>query len=206
MPRPIQLKIALINKDILNVTVQAGIGGMQTWTSKIKDFSIFNGSTVEVGGLTYRLSGGYLFQVSHKLQVGPELGYMGYAQNTYKLQLVDTSYNFTTYNGHTIDLLAKAVYYFNSRFAVFGKLGFAFVNQTTKILVDPRISKTRSATLPKASIGFGYNFTPQIGISTSYDTIFGGASASQVDPFGNSDDLTKVANVSALMVGLNVSF
>lgn len=193
--------------------VQIGFGGMQLGTTTNPD-NDNPGQMIETSSdILTRVSAGYLFQVSPSFSVGPEFGYERYEDYNYSIQRSDGHLPEYTYKGHLFDLLAKNVYSFNSSFSMFGKIGVALVTQSFvpgQLITQndsTKVSKSTSKVLPKIAIGLNYNITPQLSISTSLDSTFGGA---EVDPFGGKvsslADLTKVADVSAIMLGVNYSF
>lgn len=115
-----------------------------------------------------RLYGGYLWDNDKfsNLKYGVELGGLIYENNTYKLNEQKW-----VYSGYASDLLGVVQYnILGSKFNVFGKLGVAFINQKVETSGYNNLSNSSSTTKlsPEISFGFGYNFTPHLGMNITF--------------------------------------
>ncbi len=64
------LQCSKINANQIYFSIQGGEGDMITGKSN------FNYVDKKTGGFAYRIAFGYLFNITTKLQIGPELGYL----------------------------------------------------------------------------------------------------------------------------------
>lgn len=167
------------------LSAQAGYGGMNKKSETVSGVSL----TQKSKGFSYRVSGGYLFNISNNFVIGPEIGYFGYPDNKYKANGT-TVYKFT---GQVIDLLANARFYFADNFYVLGKAGIAYTRQKAK---DEITNTTKSKILPEASLGVGYKFMKNLSADISYTRVFGKDRARP----------DQVATVDAVMAGISYLF
>lgn len=182
------------------INAQVGAGGIKTGVTAN------DGYKLSVGGVTYRVSGGYLINITPSFSLGPELGYMTYDKNYYSQQTGINTYTKTDqYSGFVIDTLAVANYHYSKHWYLIGKAGLANVFQTYTIL--PGSSSTnikKSRVLPELGVGIGVNFTSYLGIDVNYATTFSGALPEPLaSPPKATDD---VANVESLSLGIHYIF
>jgi hypothetical protein len=72
------------------VAVQLGYGNMQTGNYQAPEGNDSIGAISIAqtnGGFAYRVAGGYLFDINDKFKIGPEMGYLGYTKNEYKVSV-----------------------------------------------------------------------------------------------------------------------
>jgi hypothetical protein len=201
------------------LNLQMGYGGILSGTSTlpytVTDHDI--SSSANVGSVSYRFSGGYLFNITPRLQIGPELGYNGYGDSYYSIAFDGVNNpKAIEYSGHTFDLLANSIYHFNHRWSIGAKLGIASVHQTLH-LGNGNYSKSKAL----SEIGFTgyYQFNKQLGLNFGFLTTLGGSTP---DPLANAsivqgspdndpelfipNDSSDVANVGSLFAGLSFQF
>lgn len=182
------------------VGVQAGFGGMDTPTINA------TGTTTEkYNGVALGVDGGYLFSVSHHFKVGPELGFKGYADNTYKSPTTPYFPGVTrvTYSGNYFDVLVNAQYNLNAKWNLIGKVGGAIVQQLETDTGTTYGKKESNAILPEIVLGVGYNITPQMNINASYNGVIG--TKIPKESVGGITN-TSVASVNTYMLGFTYSF
>ncbi|UKA11928.1 outer membrane protein [Photobacterium damselae] len=172
------------------IGVNIGSGGMDT-----PELEINQTSSYELRGLAGGIDAGYLWQ-TQQLEYGVELGFDTYAKNKYRIG--DSFY--MDYKGYNLDLLGVAKYNFSSQWNVFGKAGLAYVNQ--KLTVDGLglSGKNKNEIKPKVSLGFGYDFTPELGMNAEFSHVFA------ADANSLKSDGTKVASVNMLTLGMQYRF
>lgn len=143
-------------------------------------------------GVTGRVALGYL-DGNAPLNYGLEAGLQ-----SYHATWSDSAANLT-YNGYNIDLLGVLRYSFNSGINVFGKGGIAYVHQKQEIKYKAfNLEGTQSGNkfAPELALGVGYQFTPQVEVSLSTNTVFAG-SPSNSNPVGTN---------SSFLLGLTYHF
>lgn len=184
------------------VAAQLGYGSLNSGNESATARQQLGDFTKTTGGLAYRVSGGYLFGLSNKFDLGPEIGYLGYPESKYSNSTKSIDFKFT---GYTIDILANAQYHFNDQFFGVGKAGLAYVTQELDIThhTNSLEDKTKNKLLPEVSLGVGYTITPQMSLTATANYTFGGASPASGD---SQSAIEEVANVSAYMVGFNYLF
>ncbi|HIF9218023.1 TPA: outer membrane protein [Photobacterium damselae] len=172
------------------IGVNIGSGGMDT-----PDLEVNQTSSYELRGLAGGIDAGYLWQ-TQQVEYGVELGFDTYAKNKYRIG----DFFHMDYKGYNLDLLGVAKYNFSSQWNVFGKAGLAYVNQ--KLTVDGLglIGKNKNEIKPKVALGFGYDFTPELGMNAEYSHVFAG------DANSLKSDGTKVASVDMLTLGVQYRF
>ncbi|ALA25985.1 hypothetical protein AVI51_07815 [Piscirickettsia salmonis] len=175
------------------VQSQVGYGKLATGSA--------NGLDHHYGGLSGRLSAGYLFG-GRQLRYGAELGLASYASSCY--QSANTS---LTYQGASADLLGVLSYQLGARWNVFGKLGLAYIDQQTEGNLFPNQLDSSNALQPKVALGLGYSLTAAIGVNLSYSHTFGDQPeglAKNAEP--TPVMLNKVASTDLLSFGLSYRF
>ncbi|HIF9197685.1 TPA: outer membrane protein [Photobacterium damselae] len=170
------------------IGVNIGSGGMDT-----PELEINQTSSYELRGLAGGIDAGYLWQ-TQQVEYGVELGFDTYAKNKYR---IGDAFHMD-YKGYNLDLLGVAKYNFSSQWNVFGKAGLAYVNQ--KLTVDDFGSKNKNEIKPKVALGFGYDFTSELGMNAEYSHVFAG------DANSLKSDGTKVASVDMLTLGVQYRF
>lgn len=161
------------------VSAQLGYGD-----TNISDFS-----TSESSGLAGRLAAGY--------QINPyfaaELGWTGFSNaeasdtsSAASSEGIVTATADTTVKTSALDLVGKATYPVNDKMDIYGKLGVAYVMQTTNVDGTLTIASQLSpvtevygvsdnyneyAWLPTFGIGANYHFTPRLAADVSYNRI-----------------------------------
>lgn len=185
------------------VSLQLGYGGIDS-KSYGKFGTTGNGLTQKNTGFSYRVSGGYLFNITHNFKIGPELGYFGYPKDTY------THPNVTfELKGYSVDLFANARYTFDNRLYGFVKGGIAYTQQkltmSNPVSPNQNLSNTQSKFLPALEVGLGYKINQNMSLDTSYHRVFGDA---DVLNDGNLNSLSdaKIGPVSAWLIGFNYNF
>ncbi|TLS80400.1 outer membrane protein [Photobacterium damselae] len=170
------------------IGVNIGSGGMDT-----PELEGNQTSSYELRGLAGGIDAGYLWQ-TQQVEYGVELGFDTYAKNKYR---IGDAFHMD-YKGYNLDLLGVAKYNFSSQWNVFGKAGLAYVNQ--KLTVDDFGSKNKNEIKPKVSLGFGYDFTPELGMNAEFSHVFA------ADANSLKSDGTKVASVNMLTLGMQYRF
>ncbi|WIH24962.1 outer membrane protein [Photobacterium damselae] len=170
------------------IGVNIGSGGMDT-----PELEGNQTSSYELRGLAGGIDAGYLWQ-TQQVEYGVELGFDTYAKNKYR---IGDAFRMD-YKGYNLDLLGVAKYNFSSQWNVFGKAGLAYVNQ--KLTVDDFGSKNKNEIKPKVALGFGYDFTPELGMNAEYSHVFA------ADANSLKSDGTKVASVNMLTLGVQYRF
>ncbi|BDR35925.1 transporter [Photobacterium damselae subsp. damselae] len=174
------------------IGVNIGSGGMDT-----PDLKVDQTSSYELRGLAGGIDVGYLWQ-TQQVEYGVELGFDTYAKNKYR---IGDAFHMD-YKGYNLDLLGVAKYNFSSQWNVFGKAGLAYVNQ--KLTADGLglglIGKNKNEIKPKVALGFGYDFTAELGMNAEYSHVFAG------DANSLKSDGTKVASVDMLTLGVQYRF
>ena len=164
------------------------------------------GSEVEttMGGLAYRIFGGYRFFYKNNFDIAAELGYLGYPKSDYHFP--DFHSLDINYTGYAFDLLLNASYKFSSKLFGFGKVGMASVSQKLDVSADSNtyIDSTTTTLLPEVSIGGGYVINPQVSLTASANFILGGKSSPVNGP--TQADVEKVADVTTFLVGFQYHF
>ena len=199
---------------------QIGVGGIQTPEDPTFDYYSYYSDSINsqtFATFNYRGDIGYLFAVAPNFQIGPEVTYWGYGENSYSY----TTYNDhnppvangnlnVNYSGYTIEYLLALKYYFFPRFAVTGQAGAAYVSQTLQTETyknnpnnDATTSTTASEFLPDFGIGLAYDLSPNFSLNMSYDYIFGN-NLNSID-VANGDN-NSVTSVGAFFVGLDFNF
>ena len=174
------------------------------------------------GGGGHRFSLGYLFNISPALQIGPEIGYLSYANNNYSYNYQDDDRNNQIsfdYSGHTIDLLGNMLYHLNSSWYTSLKLGVANVSQSLSassasgnFTPMPKNGSSQKLLL-EYGIALGYDFNNHFGLEGAFMATSGGTA---IDPLAEVDvtsgkvlspsTLESVANISSAMIGLHYNF
>ncbi|OOY83917.1 hypothetical protein BOW14_12755 [Solemya velum gill symbiont] len=185
------------------VSLQLGYGGIDS-KSYGNLGTTGNRLTQKNTGFSYRVSGGYLFNITNNLKIGPELGYFGYPKDKY------THPNFTfELKGYSVDLLANARYTFNNMLYGFVKGGFAYTQQklTMSNPANPNqnLSNTKSKLLPALEVGLGYKINQNMSLDASYHRVFGDADVLNGGNLNSLND-AKIGPVSAWLVGFNYNF
>jgi hypothetical protein len=171
------------------IGAQIGIGGIQTPADPTYDYynwgysDSINDQTFAT--FNYRAYLGYLFTVTPRFQIGPEVAYWGYGENSYSYTTYDSYYypngNLNiNYSGYSIEYLLAMKYYVLPRLSITGQVGAATVSQTLETQQYfnntaniTTTSTTASETLPDFGIGFAYDLGPNFSINMTYDYIFG---------------------------------
>lgn len=136
-------------------------------------------------GLAGRLFIGYQFNPNW----AAEFGYAQFRDANIKGNYTGNLYGFDTVNysykgiakTHAFDLLGKGILPLNGGFSVFGKLGIAYVQQTTRLneylsdtdnILGPRStnnpSKHNNRFMPVAGVGVSYDITPNVPVDLSW--------------------------------------
>lgn len=164
----------------------------------------------KTGGFAYRIAVGYLFSITPKLEVGPEIGYLRYRKSEYAYTVSDPNGNLLhsydyTYTGYTRDVLLSARYAITPHFYGIGKIGVADVTQDFAFKSDGQQQPKKRATkfLPEFAFGVGYNINRYIGITGMISNTLGGKKSIEQT---TSAGLQSVANISTIMLGLRLSF
>jgi len=201
-----------------------GYGGMDTPKKNMPLSDIAQSGSYKLRhGVAYRIDGGYLFPVASHFLLGAELGYTGYPKNQYKLGLGHKIYSHLTYAGSMFDALLVAKYYIGTHFNMFGKAGAAYVSQKTswdlynnnkgEASSNSFVKKSHKI-LPEVAVGLGYDFTPSLGVDVTYSHVFGKkpnfTNTADIhtgpDTTGLQNDLSQVASVNTVLVGLTYKF
>src|SRR5205085_7629661 len=91
------------------IQAQGGIGGMDTKKYSANDNPYSSISLRD--GVSYRISGGYLWSQDNTFSYGAEIGYAGYPKNIYKSDWLSAK---ETYSGHYYDVLGVGKYNFTA--------------------------------------------------------------------------------------------
>jgi hypothetical protein len=174
------------------VGLQMGYGQIQTPSVNL------NGLTT--GGFAYRIFGGYDMMVTDAFHIGPEIGYAGYPDNNYALNVPGASISTTTYSSSYIDALMVGKYYFINGLNMVGKAGFALLNQQVSLY---GVSESESTITPEMGIGFGYDFNNMFGFNLTYNHVFGDNLKPTDVTSGNAD---KFAPVDTYLVAITYTF
>ena len=148
-------------------------------------------------GFAGRVEVGYLLDMRSDLLVGAELGYNYLPQTKYNLTLTDTtvtpaSAQDTTikYTDYSFDVLGVAKYLLQDGFNVFGKAGFAIVQQAAKTTVDGVSSKNNlSKILPEMVVGTGYEINSNVEATLAYSHVFGDNISNTTNDIPSSDTI-----------------
>ncbi len=192
-----------------------GYGGMYTPKfDNIKDATNLIALKNNRGGFTYRVDAGYLFPVLPQFLVGPEVGYMDYANNktTYSFKDPDVYNDRYKYKGHTIDMLGVGKYYFaGTKFNMIGKVGAAIVSQKLDFNQDgdepygPVSTKTTKV-LPELAVGVGYDVTQMLGVDVTYSHVFGKTPKTDNIDSNPLQPGQKVASINTILAGITYKF
>jgi hypothetical protein len=183
--------------------IQLGFGGMQTKTgngANTPDF-IFRKSQDNSRTAAYRLSVGYLYSIKPYFELGPELGYEKYGDNAYTTASTSSPEQKTTYvyQGHSIDLLANALYQFNPQFYAMAKLGVSVVRQTSHAF-QAATRVTKKVLQPKLGLGIGYSFNFHVALDATANATYG-----KFATF-NSPHANDVARTLTFLLGAKYTF
>ncbi|EKD54145.1 MAG: hypothetical protein ACD_60C00120G0015 [uncultured bacterium] len=167
--------------------IQNSVENVQTQTGSIS-------VTPKNTGVGARIFVGYHFNEN----VGLEFGAMHYGDSTYK---VSGGCSNPTTRQNAIDFLGKGMFpFWSSGVSIFGKGGFAYVNnQTTGTLASGGLSascngsnESKSSVRPEASLGVSYDVTDRWMVDLSYTRMFSGSNIPTSDfiAFGLSYHMT----------------
>jgi hypothetical protein len=208
------------------LAIQYGLSGMQMGTTEpnfpeppADNQNLSESANASSGGGGHRFSLGYLFNISPALQIGPEIGYLSYANNNYSYNYQDDDRNNQIsfdYSGHTIDLLGNMLYHLNSSWYTSLKLGVANISQSLSASGNftsmPKNGSSQKLLL-EYGIALGYDFNSHFGLEGTFLATSGGKA---INPLAEVDvthekvlspsTLESVANISSAMIGLHYNF
>ncbi len=150
-----------------------------------------------IGGLSGGINAGYLWG-GDSIQYGIEAGYYMYPENKYELNGLQLNYE-----GKHGDLMGIGRYKFDSGWIVISKFGLAFVKQVTS--GNSSVNYSKQQTLPKITLGVGYELTNNWELNTQLSHVFGSKPTAFPNP-GTSDDYNQVASIDMMALGISYNF
>lgn len=157
-------------------------------------------------GFAGRVELGYLMDIRSNMLVGAEIGYNYLPQSKYTFTTADVATPDTHVNGdlkytdYSFDVLGVAKYLLQDGFNVFGKAGFALVEQTAKGTVDETsFSNDLSKVLPEVVIGAGYDINSSVEATVAYAHVFG-------DDINDSNAVNEIPSYDTVLFGVDYKF
>lgn len=204
-----------------------GSGGMQT------DSTTRPNNTVN-DAISYHAYLGYAFPLNSNVSIAPEIGILGYSDNTYNT----TIKNGLVYSGSTIELLINTRYQYSDSIYGFVKAGVGIVKQdlkekeysssslsaysTSETIItrdgfkyhsessateNSRTTENSASTskvLPELVLGVGWDINEHLGLYLSYTQLF--AATHNIQPGASIENSNSVAPVSVTAIGVQYNF
>lgn len=212
-------------KDHFYIGGDIGMGGMDNGDVNLnKSYGDYVKSSK--GGTNYHAFFGYAFQQNERFSIGPELGYLSLAENTYEFGSRHVySYNRYTevsgfnekfaFTGNVIEMLMNATYKPSNKFYLIGKVGFGLVNQTLSWNYSDTTgeylanSSTQSKLLPEIVLGLGWEVQKNLLINLSMTQLFAESAKdihNNITNNYNLDQMNTIAPIGIVSLGIQYNF